>query len=68
MLREQVSEAIDVEARDSLCAAVHGKVGQLCLRCGSLIGEVKREHVTTHVHCTCRPGLMVDRRRQLPDR
>lgn len=34
---------IDAEVRDSLCAAVHGKAGQPCQRCGSLIGEVKRQ-------------------------
>jgi len=55
-LRERMGEAIDVEVRDFL--AVHGRPGQPCPRCGTLISEVKRERRTTHFCRTCQPGLM----------
>jgi formamidopyrimidine-DNA glycosylase len=58
-LRARVGDAIDVEVRDFL--AVHGKPGQPCPRCGSLISEVSRERRDTHFCRTCQPGLMVDR-------
>jgi formamidopyrimidine-DNA glycosylase len=59
-LRVRVGDAIDVEVRDFL--AVHGKPGQPCPRCGSLISEVSRERRDTHFCRTCQPGLMIDRR------
>jgi len=58
-LRERVGEAIDVEVRDWL--SVHGKAGQPCPRCGSIISQVKRQRAATHFCRNCQPGLMVAR-------
>jgi formamidopyrimidine-DNA glycosylase len=58
-----VGETIDVEVRDFL--AVHGKPGQPCPRCGSSVGEVKRERRATDVGRPCQPALMVAPRRML---
>ena len=40
-MRDRVDEVIDIEVRDWLHVAVHGRAGQPCPRCGDLIGEVK---------------------------
>jgi formamidopyrimidine-DNA glycosylase len=56
-LRARMGAAMDVEVRDFL--AVHGKVGQPCPRCGSLISEVKRARRATNFCRTCQPGLMI---------
>lgn len=58
-LRERVGEAIDKEVRDFL--AVHGRPGEPCPRCGTLISQVKRARRATHFCRTCQPGLMVSR-------
>jgi formamidopyrimidine-DNA glycosylase len=58
-LRQRVPDTLDVEIRDFL--AVHGKRGQPCPRCGSLISEVTRERRATHFCRACQPGLMVAR-------
>jgi formamidopyrimidine-DNA glycosylase len=55
-IEPQLSETLDDEVRDFL--AVHGKAGQPCLRCGSIISEVRREGRPTHFCRTCQPGLL----------
>jgi formamidopyrimidine-DNA glycosylase len=57
VLRARVGAHIDVEVRDFL--AVHGKAGQRCPRCGSVISQVTRQRQATHFCRTCQPGLMV---------
>jgi formamidopyrimidine-DNA glycosylase len=58
-LRQRVPDTLDVEIRDFL--VVHGKRGQPCPRCGSLISEVTRERRATHFCRACQPGLLVAR-------
>ena len=55
-LEHQLSETLDDEERSFL--AVHGKAGQPCLRCGSIISEVRREGRPTNFCRTCQPGLL----------
>lgn len=55
-LEQELGETLDDEERGFL--AVHGKAGQPCLRCGSIISEVRREGRPTNFCRTCQPGLL----------
>jgi len=55
-LEQQLSDTLDDEERGFL--AVHGRAGQPCPRCGSLISEVRREGRPTDFCRACQPGLL----------
>jgi len=58
-LRERVGENIHEEVRDFLL--VHGKGGQPCPRCGTVISQVAANQRITNFCRTCQPGLLIRR-------
>lgn len=57
ILRERVGDRIHEELRDFL--QVHGKGGQPCPRCGSVLSQVSANQRITSFCRTCQPGTLI---------